>query len=162
MKVKTSIFTFFVFCFTASFANAERPIRGVYQVPVADELKVFADYPVKFKSDNYQESPTTISFPMPSALLGEETIFTMSKLNDQNTEWAGPNIKGNCETVGRYFKCSVQFDAIAVDQTKLEASIIQQFPSKEESAGRMQVARAFGGEPIGVLIYKMRGKSKNK
>lgn len=162
MQFKISILTFVVFCFVSIFANAARPIRGTYQVPVADELKAFADYPVKFKADNYQDIPTTISFPMPSALLGEETIFTMSKVSDQSTEWAGENIKGNCETLGRYFKCTVQFGSLTVDPKKLETSINQQYTTSEEIAGRKMVALSFGAEPIGILIYKMRGKTPIK
>ena len=98
---------------------------------------------------------------MPSTLLGEETIFTMSKVNDQSTEWVGPNIKGNCETIGRYFKCLVRFDVLTIDQNKLESSIHQKYPTREEVAGRKMVAVSFGAEPIGILIYKLRGKSTN-
>ncbi len=150
----------FLFYFSSSVSYAERPIRGTYEVPVSDNLKSYASYPVKFKSNNYQETPSTISFPMPSTLMGEETLVTMSKVEGQDTAWAGENVNGDCITIDRYFKCTVKFNNIAIDEEKLNTSIQQQYKTPEEKIGRTQVAMFFRDEPIGILIYKMRGRGK--
>ena len=144
----------------SSLALANRPVRGIYEVPVTENLKAYASYPVKFNSDNYQEEPSTITFPMPSALMGEETLITMSKVAGSETSWSGENVSGDCLTIDRYFKCTVKFNNIEIDQAKLAASIDQQYTTPQERLGRTQVAMSFRDEPIGIIIYKMRGHGR--
>ena len=138
-------------------ALAERPIRGTYEVPTDENLKSFARYPIKFKADIYQKTPTEIKFPMPLMLVGEEKIFTMSQLENQGDQWEGPNVKGNCQTIERYFKCSVRFNDLAIDPVKVANSIQNSGLPPKEIDGKLQVARHFESEPIGILIYRMRG-----
>ncbi len=159
--MKKIICSFFLFVsVTIPVAHAARPIRGSYEVPVSADLKSFATYPVKFEADNYQQDPNTIVFPMPSTLIGVEQNVKMSKVPGQTTAWEGPNVDGNCETIGRYFKCTIAFKALAIDQTKVEAAIRSTYQSDQEIAGRLRVADSFGSEPIGIITYKMRGKSQ--
>lgn len=140
-----------------------RPVRGVYEVPVPENLKEFATYPVKYKSDSYQANPINpdkVTFHLPATLVGEETVITMTKLEDQEGLWSGPNANADCATVGRNFKCTVIFNDLKMDPIKQEIAIRENFQTEAEIAGRMQVARHFSGEPIGIISYKLRGRVK--
>jgi hypothetical protein len=151
------LFTFFIFLSTA---HAARPIRGFYQVPVSPELTSYANYPVKFEPDNYQNIPSQINFPMPAVLVGEETYVAMAKVPGQSTAWEGPNVTGNCQIVDRYFRCQVQFTKLSIDANKLTAAIQAKYQTSDEIAGRLKVASLFSAEPIGIISYKLRGKTR--
>lgn len=155
---KISFFLLACFLIIGFSAKAERPIRGTYEVPVTDELKSFASYPVKFKADTYQENPNQIDFPLPAALVGEETLVKMTRTDSTSDTWSGPNVLGQCQMIERYFTCKVKFNNLQIDTNKVEAVVSAQFPDATQTQGRLAVASLFHGEPIGILRYKLRGR----
>lgn len=147
---------------TPSLAYASRPVRGTYEVPVQNtELTSFASYPVKFKADNYQDVPTQIDFPLPEALVGETKIIQMSKSTENANVWTGENVLGVCSTIDRYFTCNVKFNNLNIDPNKVDAAVQSTYSTPNEVNNRIQVARIFDGEPIGILRYKLRGRDRS-
>lgn len=157
IQSQASLLAVFIIGLGAVMAHAERPIRGTYQVPVREDLQQFANYPVKYKMDAYQQSPSEMTFPLPTALTGEPVMISMTKEPDQSNQWIGPQVSGNCEQIDRSMKCMVKFNDLQIDPVKAEAAIRAQF-KESEIAGRLQVALKFMSEPIGILTYKLRGQ----
>lgn len=163
MKTKSSILAvaiFFSLTLPALRSYAERPVRGVYAVPVDGNLTAYSKYPVKFKSNNYQTEPTHLDFPLPAALVGEEKIISLDKINETTGTFVGTNAKATCATSGRYFTCNVKFNDLAIDPQKVETAIKVTYASDTEASGRLAVARRFGSEPIGIISYKLRGRDR--
>lgn len=148
------------FLLSASSAFASRPIRGVYEVPVGEDLKSFAEYPVKFKSDNYEASPNELNFPLPAALTGQEQMIHLSRLTETSSVWKGPLAEADCHLIGRIFTCRVVFQGLPIDPVKMEEVIRQEYPEPVVAEGKLKVAMAFGGEPIGIIKYKLRGREE--
>ncbi len=143
----------FISFFISLSAHAQRPIRGLYQVPVSENLKPFANYPVKFKSDTYENTPNKITFPLPAELVGDSTMVEISKTPDGT--WMGPNAQGSCQYGERYIKCNLKFNDLTIDSVRVETAVRQRFPA-EQVQGRLSVAEKFSGEPIGIIIYRLR------
>jgi hypothetical protein len=142
-----------------SVAVASRPIRGFYEVPVSDEMKPYARYPIKFKADKYQVEPNKISFPLPEALVGHPMQIEMSRVNVNSNEWQGVNVDGTCTQESRYLVCKVRFKDLKIDSEGVKAIVDAKYVKAEEIDGRMAVAKTFSTEPIGILNYKLRGGS---
>lgn len=141
-------------------SNAARPIRGTYEVPVTEDLQSHATYPVKYKADNYGQDPNTLTFFLPSALVGTQKLVTLTRdlaNGPQSTTWSGKNAQADCQNVERSFRCVVKFNDLAIIPEEVEAAVRAQFKLPEAIEGRIQVARVFEGEPIGIINYKLRG-----
>lgn len=136
---------------------ASRPVRGIYKVPVQGHLKPYASFPVKFRAENYQDNPTEINFPLPQSLVGELTFIKLTKVNETSKEWTGPNASGLCDQNGRYFICQLAFKNLNFNSQKIEEAIRFEYDSPDEVAGRLEVAKTFSTEPIGIIIYKLKG-----
>jgi len=147
--------------FVTIIAHSKRPIRGFYEVPVSNELKPYAIYPIKFKADTYETNPDEIVFPLPAELVGEEFYVKMAKVEDSENLWAGPNVEGSCSIINREFKCKVKFNNLIINQSQVEQVIKNTYQNQSEVGGRLQVAQLFGTEPIGYITYRLRGKKEN-
>lgn len=162
---KVSILCFVNTFLLIQFAHASRPIRGTYEVPTEAALKPYSSYPVHFKGDDYDSNPSSISFPMPVTLVGQEKIVTLQKtatvLNGENV-WVGLDASGTCQRTGRYFICNMKFQNPGVDIVKVEENLKLQFPNPVDVQNRLLVSGKFGNEPIGILTYKLKGKFKFK
>lgn len=156
----------FIYCFSLltigllSTAQAKRPMRGVYKVPLGVEnkhLEPFALYPVKFKTRDYFKNPDTLSFPLPATLVGEEKIITIVKVSGITNQWNGEYVEsGTCAQVNRELSCTLKFKDLNIDRTKVK-SVIDQTYSAEEASQRFLVAELFGNEPLGIISYQIRG-----
>ena len=154
----SSLFLFIFFAALSAFAG--RPVRGVYTVPVAQELSAFNSYPVQFKSDLYKQKPNEMSFPLPATLVGEEINIEVSQDPNDLEHWSGPNADGTCKQIDRFFQCQLKFKDLTIDPVKVQSQITEQFKNQIEAAGRLKVAQQFGGEPVGIITYKLRGRDR--
>ncbi len=158
--MKKTLLALIIFYQIPSTSFAARPIRGTYSVPVSDELKQFASYDVKFKDADYQSLPSQINFPLPVDLVGEPINIFIAKEPGFENVWKGPLAQGVCTNENRNFTCRIEFIGLKFDQEKIISAVNSKYPSASERAGRLSVARHFSGEPIGIITYKLRGKSK--
>jgi hypothetical protein len=136
---------------------AARPIRGSYDVPVSDELRTFASFDVKFKSEEYERDPVQITFPLPVELTGIQNSISMKKSATDPRVWSGPLVDATCDKEGRYFVCQMQFSGLKLDELRAQELITRRNPDPAVADGIIQVSRRFGGEGIGILRYKLRG-----
>ena len=148
---------FLFFLLIISNISFARPIRGTYEVPISGELSKFASYDVKFKSNNYQTLPSTLSFPLPEELTGVPLSITMDRLGNSHV-WKGENGEGTCAIEGRYLKCTMHFQDLSFDPVKLSAILTNSYPDSTERNAKALIAEKFQSEPVGILIYKLRGR----
>jgi hypothetical protein len=155
-----SLFLALSFCQLASsnFAFADRPVRGVYTVPVSDDLAEYASYSVKFKANTYEDIPSELVFFLPEQLVGSKSWITFRELEIGSGKFVGEKGSGSCALNGRDFECQFKFDNLSIDESLLQESIEKTYLDLKEQAARKLVAERFGGEPIGILSYRLRGK----
>jgi hypothetical protein len=161
MRVSWIAFFFYTNLFITVDALADRPIRGHYEVPTTPELKYVSRIPVKFKVDNYSEQNTRIEFPLPQELTGIPETISMQKFSENSNVWTGPKVNGECQVQERNFVCKMKFKNLNHSTIEAEKYILENYP-QSELVDRLNLANRFGGEPIGILSYKMRGRDRKK
>ncbi len=145
----------------AGSAEAGRPMRGFYSVPVQEpELKPHAEYPVKFKADSYEADPTQLEFPLPVELVGQPVTIQMQTVDPAAGAFAGAGATGNCQKLGRTLECRIEFTGLPFDAAAAEAAIDARF-APGEARLRKQVSAQFRSEPIGILSYRLRGRDRD-
>ena len=162
-------FSFAIVALAFSLNLFARPVRGTYEVPVPEELKAFAQYPVKFKADNYEAIPQVLNFPLPQELTGIQQEIAISRIENTDT-WSSADATATCAKVGRYFRCEIKFHNLLSDLKSLEAHLKNTYLNPVEFQARLEVAKVFlageakksfksiQGEPFGILLYKLRGR----
>lgn len=135
-----------------------RPVRGTYEVPAPEELKPFATFPVKFKSEEYDNGERAITFPLPAQLTGETLNLSMAETSPGI--WTGDNITANCAQSGRFFECKMTFQNLPIDSAKVEEVLRQNYPLEADLRQAIELADRFKAEPAGILRYKLRGRDQ--
>lgn len=142
--------------------SSGRSIKGVYKVPLSIEnkyLEPYASYPIKLNYENYNKAPDSLTFPLPATLVGEEKIININKVPGSDNQWVGNNVEsGTCAQENRELTCTLKFKDLNIDPAKLKLAIEQNY-SPVEAANRQAVAELFGNEPLGIIIYKLRGRN---
>jgi hypothetical protein len=140
-------------------AHAARPMRGTYSIPVQDPaLEPYSEFPVKFKADHYEAEPEVLEFPLPVELVGAATMIRLERLDPAAGTFIGEGAEGRCERSGRMLICHMAFSGLSFDSAGSDAAIDAQFGGVEASS-RKQVAAVFRSQPIGILKYRLRGRS---
>lgn len=160
MKKSLFVFGFLLF---SPLAFAERPVRGTYTVPMKagpDGSAPLNSYDVRFHSDTYSESPNTLKFPMPAGLLGTEVWVSFDRDPQVTGRFVGEHGEGHCTNADRFLECTFTFTQLTPDLKAVESFWREQGLDNTVVDQRIAVAAKFGGEPIGVLRYKMRGRDR--
>ena len=144
----------------ASFQLQARPVRGVYIVPAPEDLSKFAKFPVKFKSEAYENQSKKLTFPLPAELTGNILSLTMEE-TAQPGVWKGPNVDGVCQNTGRFFECKMAFNDLEIDDSKVEVVLKNKHPLEADLARALELADRFKGEPAGILRYRLRGSEQS-
>ncbi len=155
--MKFRILTLLIF-FISLHCLAGKSLQGVYEVPISEDLKPFAKYVVDYQIENNSDSPAFVSFQLPLTLVGRPIEITMQKMTE--TLWIGPNVIGKCETKDAKQICSLEFSDITSDIKEVEKILNNSNLTQWEIQGRLAVAAAFSGEPIGVVTYSIYSKKE--
>jgi hypothetical protein len=143
----------------AGSVQAARPMRGTYEIPVQDPaLEPYAKFPVKFKSEQYESDPNSLEFPLPEELVGTPTTIRMEKTDPATGTFVGEGAEGGCERSGRMLICRMAFSGLPFDPAASDALIDARF-GVAEAGFRKKVAEVFRSQPIGILKYRLRGRS---
>lgn len=137
----------------------EKSVRyvGIYSVPVAPELKEFAQYLSRgeFETDS-KTGLETLQIVLPAELIGSETkidLFYISELVGGKTYWKnGPN-EATCEDSVISLRCEFSFEKIEIDTEKVISQLKSKNRGEFEISQRVMVSAFFGAEPIGVFEY---------
>ncbi len=158
------VFITCVLSFFATEAFANRPFRGVYEVPtVTPDLRPFSSYPIRFESNtNDVMTANELVLQLPEELVGSPYEFKISRANN---EWSGPDVSAvDCQVISRDFVCRLAFHAVNVEMPLVEQNLRQMYPNmNEETLSRyLKVSLQFSDEPIGILKYRLRGRDRQR
>jgi hypothetical protein len=138
----------------ASASSHASNVFGYYYVPVSDPaLEPYATIEVTIPSSQLRGYPNNVRFMLPSGLVGQDRWFDLAQQGDLS--WRGAGVVGECTLLSRSTSCEVRFDSISVDLQEVRRALIEQGFTGAELAGRLEVARLFSGEPIGVFFYRL-------
>lgn len=141
---------------TSLYAEA-RPVRGTYEVPAPADLRNFSSFPVKFKSEEYDNGQKAITFPLPVELTGKALSLSMAETNEPGV-WKGPQVDGNCKKIGRIFECSMTFTDLEIDDAAVAEVLTKKHPLEADLQRALELSGRFKAEPAGILRYRLRGR----
>jgi len=135
-----------------AYPGDESGVMGEYRVPVREELKPFATFSSHLTEIDNPKDPKRFVFQLPPELVGTLLSVTMNRESDG--KWAGPNASADCKNENQAWVCQVQFKNLPIDSEAVRSFITNKFPDLREASARLEVAREFSTEPIGILSYR--------
>lgn len=128
-----------------------------YEVPVPSELTAFAQYELQGKITVNSNGLRVIEYSLPDVLTGSgysPIILTEKRIVGDEILFKGELGKANCKEVDANFDCHVEYEDLLIDMAKVESAINQRFTDPLEISSRLEVAKIFSGEPVGILKIK--------
>ena len=146
------VFTFFSLISFGALAQI------TYSVPVPQELEPYAVFP-NMESEYIQNGDhLTIRYPLPVELVGaDRNVITLSgrMTNPRHFRLRGESVDARCNDIDGKLNCTVDYKDLEVNEQSVREAIIQKFPDPFEQGMRLQVARIFSGEPIGIITMTL-------
>lgn len=146
------VFTLFSFISFGALAQI------TYSVPVPHELEPYAIFP-NMESEYIQNGDhLTVRYPLPVELVGAtRDVITLSgsMANPRHFRLRGTNADARCNDTGGKLQCTVEYKDLEVNDQAVHDAIVQKFPDPFEQSMRLQVARIFSGEPIGIITMAL-------
>lgn len=134
-------------------AAAPAPMKGSYTVPTTDTaLEPYATFETADPENGYGAAGKegVFTFVLPEELTGVAKLkFLLEEQADGS--WAGEGVKGTCVQSKLDWFCSVEFSNLTFDTVRRETLMQNKYGTGEEFFRRMEVARSFEGQPIGVI-----------
>jgi hypothetical protein len=134
--------------------KSDYKITGTYQVPVVDEkLKPFAKFSVLIKQEIKNDELVT-KYDLPLALTGEEKEIIVTGSSEPGAPpMSGEFSTGTCSDTAHQRACTMVYNQnLKINESAAAAYLNSLNLPDEELQMRLQVAREFSGDPIGVLI----------
>lgn len=125
-----------------------------YSVPVPEELVPYATFVLNSSTVVEDANVITVSYDLPAELVGA---------NHPPIVLAGKKIPGNvlllegefgeaaCFNRNAKLECIVEYDDLEVDIAGVERILTHRVTDPQERELRLQVAKIFGGEPVGIF-----------
>lgn len=145
---------FFIFCFTAVMTTSAT--AAFYQVPVVPQLKKYATFELHNFKKTVEGNKVIIEYSLPDTLTGaDETIHLEGRVFGERNELLMFGEKGiaRCVNVDSYNTCSIDYYGLVIDQAAALEAIKKISKSDDETLGRLEVTRAFSGDPHGIISY---------
>jgi len=132
---------------------------AVYSVPVIATLEPYASYPIREIGFGIQGNQALIGYHLPKELTG----LTTSEIILQGEVGPGDSfeVKGTGGAVGvcrkatpeRKISCRIKYGELAFDPAARRKFLRAEYTNPLELAARVQVARFFASEPVGILDF---------
>ncbi len=165
MKNKTIAFrviAFFVAAASVMASDAHARVDAIYTVPtVTPNLAHAANFPTRSDQNIYgsPEKLGLLRFALPEELTGLPTQFELSRKADDKWDGVGTDgskITGTCARESkRWFACTVEFTSVTIDTSARDLILVQRFGRGFEFDQRLAVARAFEGQPLGIIKVRI-------
>lgn len=147
-----------IFPVAESFARVD----AIYIVPTSNPvLSQAAKFPTRSDQDIYGSPDKTgrLQFALPEELSGTQTQFDLLRNADGTWEGKGTDaskVSGTCSRFSKkWFACRIAFDGILIDVPKRDAILEKRFGTGLEFNQRIEVARFFEGQPIGIIKVRI-------
>lgn len=152
-----------IFGFSLSLAaKAGAHSDAIYSVPMANSsLAQAAQFPTHSDQNIYGSPDITgkLRFALPEELTGRQTDFEINRQADgtwTGTGTDGSTISGDCAREDkRWFSCKVDFTGLKIDQPSRDQILGARFGRGFDFDQRLQVARVFEGQPIGIIKIRI-------
>ena len=134
------------------------PTGGTYTFPAPDGLKSVATWPLKLKKFDISGDHVMITYLVPGMVVGpsEVAIELVGTAKGKFFKLKGPHAKAVCLRAKANLFCMVEMRALKTNQKDVEKFLAGKVTDPTELKQRMQVAQAFGTEPIGILQIPTR------
>ncbi len=125
-----------------------------YSVPVPTELAPYATFVLNSSTVTEDASGIVLSYDLPAELVGQNhpTIVLGGKKRPGNVLLLeGEFGEASCFSRNAKLECIVKYEDLEIDLAGVERLLNQQVSDPHERELRLQVARIFGGEPVGIV-----------
>lgn len=132
---------------------------GSYTVPVPTELAPYATFSLPDAKLERNATHVTLSYKLPAELVGadHEAITLKGKIRPGRALLlTGKYGDASCLSTNGKTECVVEYDDLEQDMTSAEAAIAVRTQDLAERAARLEVAKLFGSEPVGIVEIKLR------
>jgi hypothetical protein len=134
------------------------PVNGShtsYQVPVSDDLKQYAEFPIiDAHSTEMPDGTVQIRYTLPLDLTGLKNEIVLTSTNKSTdgtyTNFEGPNGAANCDEDS----CNVRYRHLKLDADVVRKNLVGKGITGMELTQRMQVVASFSGDPAGIVNFK--------
>lgn len=138
-------------------AFADEGSTAVYSVPVADDLREYADFPLKNYLFEETGGELAIEYEMPKALVGTagvRVVFRGTRSSGENVvELRGDFGTARCEG-DHDLDCKIKYENLEIDTAGVRAENLEISRSNAEFNARQSVSDSFASEPIGTIRYE--------
>jgi hypothetical protein len=128
------------------------PARPSYEVPVPAELAAYARYTIDSVQWRERSGERRLEYSLPADLVGVEQRIQFSGRASETSPWSLRGDKlgtAECEQTGDEVVCRETLSGLRVDVAAVEARV----DAGELDPGRLDVARVFESDPIGILRF---------
>ena len=127
---------------------------GAYTVPVPPELAPYATFMLNDSNVMSDSTGVVVSYDLPAELVGPNhpTIILSGKQRQGGIMiLEGKYGEASCFTRAEKVECIVQYDDLEIDLAGVESILNQRIADPHERELRLQVAKIFSGEPVGIV-----------
>jgi hypothetical protein len=127
---------------------------GTYTVPVPAELAPFATFMLNDSQVTQDSTGVVVSYDLPAELVGPNhpTIVLGGKHRQGGIMiLEGEYGEASCFSRNAKLECIVQYEDLEIDLAGVENILNQRIADPHERELRLQVAKIFGGEPVGIV-----------
>lgn len=132
--------------FAASYAN--------YTVPVSAELAPYASFVLNSATVIEDQAGVVVSYDLPAELVGTghpPIVLGGKKRPGQVLLLEGEFGEASCFSRHAKLECIVKYEDLEIDLAGVENILNQRIADPHERELRLQVAKIFGGEPVGIV-----------
>lgn len=127
-----------------------KELKAVYEVPVKEELKAYARFPVVART-RVNQGIREYQYDLPKPLTGQAVSFSVQGSSDE-----GAHLRGDLgEMVCQQASCTVRLPDLRLDPQQVEAYLRAQNYNAQEMSARLEVAHVFAtSDPAGFIHYE--------
>lgn len=160
-SLKNFFFALAGFTIILSVQSAKAGADAIYSVPiVSPDLQLVSEFPTRSDQNAYG-SPAILGFlrfSLPPELTGLSSEFEIIRQLDGT--WAGKGTDGStaageCATEEKWFSCRVVFKDLKFDASTRVDILEKAFGHGFAFGQRLEVARQFEGQPIGIIKVRI-------
>lgn len=142
----------------ADIYDGHQALTGNYSVPTSMELQPFASYPLPKVCWFSASDKVVLGYPLPEELTGRnDNVITLSGIAPAEGPFRLKGDHGTAQCIRSRdlgVSCTVSYGPLNYDDAQREKHLTESFSNSIELTARMEVARSFEGNPLGVITFE--------
>lgn len=140
-----------------AYFTATTPPMGWYTVPTDAELRPYAGFDVHCAFAKEEGGKYHLEYDLPLELTDRDSRHVV--LDEESRDGHFVKLIGSeghavCLNLTDRFSCMISYSTMEIDEDEVQAYVAAKYPEPAERAARAKLARAFGGDPAGILELK--------